>query len=934
MQLPHLLNPWIVAATGLLIASCGGNGSSDNSNSGGDDPDAVVVDIPIAYVKRQLPFDEDGVFIEHDALDPSQFVPGAELFIRERADVDAQETSITEGVFAEGELYDVKDLVASNDGSNLLFAMRAPEIEDADDDEQPTWNIWQYDLDSDTLSRIITDDITAEQGQDVSPAYLPDGRIVFSSNRQVRSKAILLDEGKPQYAAQTDSRDEDGYVLHVMDEFGTNIDQITFNQSHDLQPIILSNGKIAFNRWNNKNNVNRLSLYTTRPDGQLTQDLYGFNSQNTGFNDGQAMFYRPKPMVDGRLLAMLRPRQSANWGGDLVAIDIDQYSDINQDINQAISDDPGGDTSTPGQESLAFGEIIIDNDPSTISLNGYFAAAADLFDDSSRLLVAWTDCRLQHPTDGTVLACIDSNLAIDGITEANPLYGLWVYNLGNNTLQPVLAGEAGFMYTDIITFAPRAEDTFIADQTADALADDGLAILHIRNVYEVDGVDTAGIATLADPLLTTADERPARFVKIEKPVSMPDNDVVDFDNAAFGFSNVMREIIGYVPVEPDGSVKTLIPADVALTISLTNALGQRVSGNTSIWFNGRPGEVIESNDLNVAINRLDETNASSNPGAPNNGYNFPNTNPLLIAMAGETMAETWTRIRFEAELDDINSNNTYTYPARKPSVDLVFDDVWTDPNVRTPDASFRYRYLDLPTLATDASYPDGFTLTPTSPVGADCTDQADDIPWINQSWNGACRIVLHYPDHIQPIWELLRQTFDAGDNLISDNTCTLCHNDEDAMGQTQVPDGQLELTQALLDNNNQFRSFRELGANDILFELDENGDLVPVMVPVLDGNGDPVPVVDADGNIVFQLDENGDPILDENGDPVPEWQMTTVNVARSLVPNNAAGSDFFTRFAAGGSHEGYLSNAEIKLISEWLDLGGQYYNNPFDAPAD
>jgi hypothetical protein len=43
---------------------------------------------------------------------------------------------------------------------------------------------------------------------------------------------------------------------------------------------------------------------------------------------------------------------------------------------------------------------------------------------------------------------------------------------------------------------------------------------------------------------------------------------------------------------------------------------------------------------------------------------------------------------------------------------------------------------------------------------------------------------------------------------------------------------------------------------------------------------------------------------------------------------------FFSRFAPGGSHEGYLSPAELRLLSEWLDIGAQYYNDPFAAPAD
>jgi hypothetical protein len=33
------------------------------------------------------------------------------------------------------------------------------------------------------------------------------------------------------------------------------------------------------------------------------------------------------------------------------------------------------------------------------------------------------------------------------------------------------------------------------------------------------------------------------------------------------------------------------------------------------------------------------------------------------------------------------------------------------------------------------------------------------------------------------------------------------------------------------------------------------------------------------------------------------------------------------------NHTGYLSPAELRLIVEWLDIGGQYYNDPFVAPV-
>lgn len=60
-------------------------------------------------------------------------------------------------------------------------------------------------------------------------------------------------------------------------------------------------------------------------------------------------------------------------------------------------------------------------------------------------------------------------------------------------------------------------------------------------------------------------------------------------------------------------------------------------------------------------------------------------------------------------------------------------------------------------------------------------------------------------------------------------------------------------------------------------------------------------------------------------------QQQPVPVAPSAAAGNARGSTrFFSRFGAGGTHAGYMSPAELRLLAEWLDIGAQYFNNPFD----
>ena len=116
-----------------------------------------------------------------------------------------------------------------------------------------------------------------------------------------------------------------------------------------------------------------------------------------------------------------------------------------------------------------------------------------------------------------------------------------------------------------------------------------------------------------------------------------------------------------------------------------------------------------------------------------------------------------------------------------------------------------------------------------------------------------------------------------------------------------------------------FKAYREL-----LFNDNEQAAIDGALQDVL------VQDTDADGNPLFEVDEDGNLLLDNDGEPIPV--LITITVPSALRVNGAAASPrFFTLFQPGGSHEGYLTDVELKLISEWIDVGGQYFNNPFDV---
>ena len=140
---------------------------------------------------------------------------------------------------------------------------------------------------------------------------------------------------------------------------------------------------------------------------------------------------------------------------------------------------------------------------------------------------------------------------------------------------------------------------------------------------------------------------------------------------------------------------------------------------------------------------------------------------------------------------------------------------------------------------------------------------------------------------IQPIWDAVRP--DPVTPTQSD-TCSQagCHNPLNAAGTAQTPAGNLDLTSSASNVPPQFTSYQQL--------------LFPHNVVMMGPNG-----------------------------PVTTTYGPYLNAGSA---NGGLSAQFFSQFAAGGQHPGWLNPAELRLLSEWLDIGAQYFNDPFAAPAN
>lgn len=906
LQLSDLSKPFVQWLAVIFLPcfftlGCG----SDNEIPGAANPgdkDPLANGTSVFFVQRALPTDEMGALLEDQLSNPTEFIGNGRLFMKIQAHQEAEEIIISDRVYSGN--YDVRDIDVSHEGRYVLFSMRAPQLADTEEENQPSWNIWEYDTRDDTLRQVISDPLLAEKGHDIMARYLPgtEGDIVFASTRQQKSRAILLDEGKSGFTAQEETLQGPTLNLHVMSRSGSDIAQITFNMSHDTFPTVVSDGSIIYSRWDRFTH-NNFNLYQINPDGTNNRLIYGHHSHNTGANNSEFQFVKPSFTPDGELFVLARPFSTSRYGGDFITIDVDNYIDNTQPV-------PLSNGSGPAQASITHSSVETDTN---LSPGGYYAAYFALRDGTDRVLTSWSQCLVR--IGANTLPCSDDNLNDPQARTVDPSYGIWVMNPVENTQIPIMSPEPGFIYTDIILAAEREYPDLYAgalDGKADAATLTNMrsasveeAILHIRSVYDLDGEidldfdgDTSDhtatdYANLSNPTTTAADQRPARFLKVVKGVPEPDGDVKTPAAGSFGVAGAqrMKEIIGYAPIEPDGSVKVRVPANIPFMISVTDRYGKRLTPRHQNWITLAPGEVMECNgchrrDSENPHGRLDAQIDSINPGQPV-GFPYAGADPALVSpYLNGTMAETKA---FELEQGTAND-----IARMKLSQNLIYDDYW-DPVVTAPDlAEFPLRYQDMPSFADLASEP-----------GTNC-----------EPWNGRCRIRIHYEDHIQPLWEYDRSTapqINASDGQPA--TCVRCHSRTDAASMPQIPAGQLELTGEVDGNNGvQNRSYVDLFFDDVELVDDGMGGVTDCTVEV--------PAVDADGN----------PILDAMGNPTTVFVLCAPTETASMSANGALASRFFDVFAAGGSHQDYLTADELRLIAEWLDIGGQYYNDHFAAP--
>ncbi|MDR0870430.1 MAG: hypothetical protein LBN39_06515 [Planctomycetaceae bacterium] len=125
------------------------------------------------------------------------------------------------------------------------------------------WNLFKMNVDGTDITQL-----TDEPFNDFDPCPLPDGKIVFISER--RGGFIRCFDEWAWLRVTT-------YVLHRMNSDGSGIEPISYFETSEWQPSVDNNGMLVYTRWDYTDRENCLgsNFWTCTPDGRNPRAPHG-----------------------------------------------------------------------------------------------------------------------------------------------------------------------------------------------------------------------------------------------------------------------------------------------------------------------------------------------------------------------------------------------------------------------------------------------------------------------------------------------------------------------------------------------------------------------------------------------------------------------------------------------------------------------------------
>ena len=508
----------------LAFISCGSSPPDDIIQKSGQPA--------LVFVKENSQANDRSVVASSNG---DNYYPGTDIFLLSPISPQGTLTNLTAQYTQAGQTNPANfghaaDPEVSYDGMHIMFSMRQ--------NRSSRWHLYEMNADGGGLVT-LTDQTT---GDDMTPAYLPNGQVLFTSTR-----SQIADE----YERRTSP------LLHIGDRGPdgrlVNIRQISFNQSFDRNPMVHSSGKIIYSRWEHLGDPNKFPLFVINPDGTRPFVMYGNHSP---VQSGSQVYLEPRELSDGGLVCSVMERNSPFEGGAIAIIDISKSDDNLTFITPATV--PFNNSGQPSSALFKTPYPIIDKSSPS--------------DRQEKIIVAM------------------SPIAVQPGSNSNQVdFGLYVMDKDGTNLR-LIYNDPGYNEFDPVVLQPHtAPFVYPPDPNVTAGLATGATtgMFFDGNVYDRSTTD-GHLRPSLSYVNADGSQGQAKYVRVLEAVPLPRDG--NKRGGPIGGTNFEKQrLVGYAPVRPDGSFAILVPANRPIHVQTIDEHGIMLVNQLS-WIQVMPGE--------------------------------------------------------------------------------------------------------------------------------------------------------------------------------------------------------------------------------------------------------------------------------------------------------------------------------------------------------
>jgi mono/diheme cytochrome c family protein len=463
--------------------------------------------------------------------------PGGGVFVLEAPGRSMQCRQLAAGALPLGSFQHPE---VSFDGRKVLFAYCHAETTPRNRESHLDrfYHLYEMSADGSGLKQL-----TDGPFDDFAPRHLPDGKVLFITTR--RGGFHRCGQGPCPV-----------YTLALANADGSDPRPISYHETHEWDPVVTNDGRVLYTRWDyvDRNAVFYQQLWSVRPDGSDVRIFFGNNTYNP------VGIWEARPVPGSNRVMATAAAHHAMTAGSIILLDVTRGVDGPEPIARLTPDAMFPESEVP----------VINRHSGSWYSPITLTKAPDLPSEAVR----WPGhCyRTPCPLSEKYFFAAYSFDPLIGEPDANwpAMFGLYLVDCFGNKELIYRDPEISSLWPTPLR--PRMRPPVLPSLLEPSDRKEGVFLL--RDVH------------LAWPPLPEGSVKRLRIVQVlPKTTWHANNPMVGLASASPG-----KQVLGTVPVEPDGSAYFRAPAGIPLAFQALDEFNQAVQVMRSVTYL-QPGEI-------------------------------------------------------------------------------------------------------------------------------------------------------------------------------------------------------------------------------------------------------------------------------------------------------------------------------------------------------